>query len=62
MKQTTGKFWFITIPAVFMTAVVNCYILVEGFGLPNNVAYIIGIGVALAFLALFLVKNKREEI
>lgn len=63
MKQTSGKFWFITIPAVFMTAVVTCYILIapEGFNLPSYLSYTVGVGTSLSFLALFLTKVKTRQ-
>lgn len=49
-------------PATFMTAVSVTYIMVapEGFKLPTAVAYPVGIGVALAALAVFLVAAKKK--
>lgn len=63
MKQTTGKYWFVVIPAVFMTAVVVSYILVapEGFQLGQNISYITGISTALLFLGLFLFPLKENR-
>ena len=56
MKQTTGKYWFVLLPSLFMTTVVISYILIapEGFQLGKNVSYLIGIGTSLLFLLLFL--------
>ena len=51
-----GKnFWISFVPAVFMTAVVTSYFLIapEGFRLSNNVAYIGGLGVAIATVIWF---------
>lgn len=61
MRQTTGKFWFVTIPAVFMTAVVTSYIMIapEGFALGKEVSYLMGVVVSLSLLALFFVKVKK---
>lgn len=63
MKQTTGKFWFVVIPAVFMTAVVTSYILIapEGFQLPQTISYILGIGTSIVFLGLFLFSPKTKK-
>ncbi|MDR2455235.1 MAG: carbon starvation protein A [Deltaproteobacteria bacterium] len=49
--------WLVTIPAVFMTATCVAYIMgaPEGFKLPWNVSYGIGIGAAVVALAWFLV-------
>lgn len=63
MVKTTGKFWFVLIPATFMTAVVTSYILIapEGFSLPQNISYIVGVVVALLFMGLFFrysIKNR----
>ena len=48
--------WFITLPSVFMTAVVTTYILVasEGFGLDKTIGFIIGITVALICWGMLL--------
>ncbi|EPR41733.1 carbon starvation protein CstA [Desulfovibrio sp. X2] len=50
--------WIATVPAVFMTAVVNTYLCYApiGFRLPLNVATIIGVGSAAVSLVIFLVK------
>ncbi len=63
MKQTSGKFWFVAIPATFMTSVVSTYILIapEGFELGKDLSYLLGISVALLFLSLFLFKVKTKE-
>jgi carbon starvation protein CstA len=51
--------WVCTIPAAFMTAVSVTYLCFDriGFSLPYTVANAIGIGTAIACLALFLVKG-----
>jgi carbon starvation protein CstA len=56
MQRTTGRYWFVLIPALFMTAVVVSYILVapEGFSLGKNISYMAGIGSSLVLLILFL--------
>lgn len=63
MKRSGGNYWFVTIPAVFMTAVITSYIFIapEGFELGKTVSYLVGVGVALSFLALFLIKVKSEK-
>jgi carbon starvation protein CstA len=50
--------WIATVPAVFMSAVVTTYILManEGLGLATAIAYPVGIVVAAALFALFLIK------
>jgi len=58
------KFYLIAAaPAVFMTAVSITYILVapEGFKLPTSIAYPVGIGVAVASLAWFLLAAKKKQ-
>lgn len=67
MMKTTGKYLFVLIPAVFMTAVVVSYIFIapEGFGLPKTVSYLFGIGVAVALMIYFLyydLQGKREKV
>ena len=51
--------WICTIPATFMTAVTVTYLCFDkiGFGLSHMVANCVGVGVAAACLALFLVKG-----
>lgn len=56
VARTGGRFWFILIPSVIMTAVVVSYILIspEGFGLPKNVSYVIGVGISVILMAYYL--------
>ncbi|NQU51412.1 MAG: carbon starvation protein A, partial [Bacteroidetes bacterium] len=56
MQRTSGRYWFVLIPAVFMTAVVVSYIFIapEGFNLDKNISYLAGIGSSLVLLILFL--------
>jgi carbon starvation protein CstA len=52
-----GKFFWITlIPSIFMTAVVSTYLMVapEGFSLPINLAYILGLSITFMVLVWFL--------
>lgn len=53
--------WMSTIPAVFMSGVSGTYLIQapEGFGLGPEIAYPVGIVVAIAFLVLFLVRSKK---
>jgi carbon starvation protein CstA len=56
VKRGTNH-WFLTVPAVFMTATVVCYICVEkklGFGLSFNVSATIGVLAAIGSLTWFL--------
>lgn len=56
--------WIATVPATFMTAVSITYILVapEGFKMATSIAYPIGIAVAVASLAIFLLAaNKKSK-
>jgi carbon starvation protein CstA len=67
MQRTKGRYWFVLIPAIFMTAVVVSYILIapEGFSLDKNISYWIGIGSSLFLLVLFLYQptlNKKREL
>lgn len=58
-----GRKYIITmIPAVFMTAVCTCYILVapEGFGLPLYIGYIACVLTAVCCIAGFIVWNKKR--
>lgn len=61
--KSTGKFWFVLIPSVLMTAVVVSYILIapEGFGLPKITSYLIGVGVSLVLMAYFLYYAVQEK-
>lgn len=58
-------YWVTLIPAVFMTAVSVCYILIapEGFGAPAVISYSAGIVVCLALCIFFFLKKStlREE-
>jgi carbon starvation protein CstA len=61
VKRGTNH-WLVTIPAVFMTATVICYICVEkklGFGLSFNISATIGIIAAFACLVWFLLSCER---
>lgn len=55
--------WVATVPAMFMTTVCVTYICYEkiGFSLPYELSCLIGFGVAVAFLALMLLKRKSLE-
>lgn len=59
-----NKFYSISlVPAIFMTAVTVTYILIapEGFHLPQNIAYALGLTTAVALTALFFYrKNTRK--
>ncbi|WP_460924306.1 carbon starvation CstA family protein [Pontibacter brevis] len=62
--QERKLYWVTLVPAVFMTAVATSYILVapEGFSLPVNVSYAVGMTVALVLLVVTLVKaNKKKD-
>ena len=59
-----GKtYWVTLIPAVFMTAVITTYLLFapEGFSLPRNISYSIGITAALTALVAFFIYRKGWE-
>jgi carbon starvation protein CstA len=59
-----GKtYWVTLIPAVFMTAVITTYFLFapEGFSLPRNISYSIGITAALTALVAFFIYRKGWE-
>ena len=62
MQRTSGRFWFVLIPAVFMTAVVVSYILIapEGFHLSKNISYWGGVGSSMVLLILFLYKPGKS--
>ncbi len=55
--------WVCTIPATFMTAVTMTYLCYDkiGFGLSYTVSNYVGIGAAVACLALFLVKGSSPS-
>ena len=55
--------WICSIPAAFMTAVTVTYLCFDkiGFGLPYQVSNYIGIGVAVACLAFFLIKGSSPS-
>jgi carbon starvation protein CstA len=56
-------YWITLVPAVFMTAVVTAYLLVapEGFSLPLEIAYPVGILAAVVLLAITLVSVARKN-
>lgn len=56
MKKMSKSYWFVLIPAVFMTTVVVSYILMapEAFQLDKNVSYFIGISSAIVLMGWFL--------
>lgn len=67
MQRTSGRYWFVLIPAVFMTAVVVSYIFIapEGFNLDKNISYLAGIGSSLVLLIFFLyqpILNKNSIV
>ncbi len=55
--------WISTVPATFMTAVATTYLAYAkiGFGLPLQIASVIGIFVAVLSLVLFLVRFRKGE-
>ena len=64
MKKTTGHFWFVLAPAVFMTAVVVSYIFIapEGFQAGETLSYVAGIGSALVLMALFFFQTRQNKL
>jgi carbon starvation protein CstA len=63
LKQ--GKtFWFVLIPAVFMTAVSVSYIFVapEGFQMEKNISYLFGIGSAVILMLAFLYSPTKVKV
>lgn len=59
-----GKFYWITlVPSVFMTAVVATYLMAapEGFSLPLNTAYTIGLLVTLLVITWFLLYIRKQN-
>ena len=63
MQRTSGKYLFVLIPAVFMTAVVVSYILIapEGFELDARISYILGVGCSVLFTAIFYIGVMKER-
>ena len=61
LAQERKLYWVTLIPAVFMTAVTVTYLLVapEGFSLPYEISYSIGILLAILFFAGFIFYNKN---
>lgn len=56
-------YWVTLIPAIFMTAVSVCYILIapEGFGLSSTISYSVGIITCLAVGILFFFKKSSKD-
>lgn len=63
LSQKGKNYWIAAAPGTFMTAVVTTYIIIapEGLKLPTTVGYPVGIGFALASLALFLKKRSAHQ-
>ncbi|WP_097460613.1 carbon starvation CstA family protein [Mangrovitalea sediminis] len=63
LKRHDKFHWVCTIPATFMTGVVNAYLLSAkiGFGLPLSVAGPIGIASSLVVLAWLLLRGRRDQ-
>jgi len=59
--QEKKLYWITLIPAVFMTAVTSTYLLFapEGFSLPGEISYPIGIFISVAALAAFFIYKKN---
>lgn len=60
LAQERKFYWITLIPAVFMTAVTTTYLLLapEGFSLPKDISYLLGVVLSLAALAgFFIYKN-----
>ncbi|MBA9078896.1 carbon starvation CstA family protein [Rufibacter quisquiliarum] len=57
------QYWISLVPAVFMTAVATSYILVapEGFQLPVEISYAVGIGAAVVLLGFTLLHVSRVK-
>lgn len=66
LKQNKINHWMATVPATFMTAVSFTYILQakEGLQLSTSISYPVGIAIAVALFALYMVKigNKKLEV
>lgn len=59
-------FWITAVPATFMSAVSATYFLMApeclgAFGIGASIAYPVGIVIALAFLALFLLATRKQQ-
>jgi len=61
LMQEKKLYWITLIPAVFMTAVTSTYLLFapEGFSLPGEISYPIGIFISVAALAAFFIYKKN---
>lgn len=60
------NYWLTALPATFMSAVSATYFLeapecLGALGVPYPVAYVLGVVVALGFLALFIVSTKKQS-
>ncbi|MFC5284511.1 carbon starvation protein A [Pedobacter alpinus] len=57
------NYWITLIPAIFMTAVVTSYLLIapEGFNLPNNISYLVGLAVAIGSVVYFFISQKLTK-
>ncbi|MGL4981078.1 MAG: carbon starvation CstA family protein [Fusobacteriaceae bacterium] len=62
LAQEDKNHWIATLPATFMTAVVVTYILIaeEGFKLSETIGYTVGVLGAIASLALFIFKMRKN--
>ena len=63
VKKQGKTYWFILIPAAFMTAVVTTYIFVapEGFGLEYTISLIIGLCTSVLLSLLFIFSKASKE-
>lgn len=65
MYMTTKKrnHWFVSIPAVFMTAVVTTYIMIapEGFQMDKTISYTLGVLCAVISLCAFMYFAKKKQ-
>jgi carbon starvation protein CstA len=61
LAQEKKVYWVTLIPAAFMTAVTTTYLLLspEGFSLPVEIAYFIGLLLTICSLAAFIIYNKN---
>jgi len=61
LAQERKAYWVTLIPAAFMTAVITTYLLLapEGFSLPAEIAYFIGLFLTICSLAAFYFYNKN---
>lgn len=62
--QERKLFWITLLPATFMTAVVTTYLLIapEGFALPGEIAYGVGISTAAVLFGIALVSVSRTKV